>query len=219
VIRTASSPALPPLDGQICTVVGVDINGFTRPDRDDDIRRFLHRALYGMVMTALRQADIPWEDCFHEDRGDGILIVIPPSITARGVIDPFVSNLRKLIRLHNHACQPAAKIQLRVATHIGPVDLDEEGFVGSVVNHMARMLDAPRLKRSLDTSTAELAFIVSEYVYNNVICPYPTLLNPSDFQAIRFQVKYTRAKAWIYLPGLQQLITDGCAVAPGQMAA
>ena len=200
-------------------MVGVDINGFTRPDRDDDIRRFLHLALYGMVATALRQSDIPWEDCFHEDRGDGILIVIPPSISARGVIDPFLGNLRKLIRLHNHACQPAAKIKLRVAAHIGPVDLDEEGFVSSVVNHMARMLDARRLKRSLDLPAAELAFIVSEYVYENVVCRYPTLLNPADFQAIRFQVKATRAKAWICLPGLQQLMTDHRAVVPGPLAA
>jgi len=206
VIHPASRPALPPVEGQICVIAGVDIAGFTDPGRDDDIRRFLHKALYGMLMTALDQAGISWDDCSHEDRGDGVLLIMPPSITVRSIIDPFLRHLRAQIRLHNHACQPAAKIQLRVAAHIGPVDHDGEGFVGTDVNHMARLLDARPLKRALAATGADLAFIASEYLYSNVVCRYPTLVSPDDFQPVRFQVKYTRAKAWIYLPGLPQLL-------------
>jgi hypothetical protein len=201
VIHPADSHALPPVEGQICVIAGVDIADFTRRDRDDDIRRFLHKALYGMLVTALGQAGIRWDDCFHEDRGDGVLLVIPPSMTARAIVDPFLRYLRDLVRLHNHACQPAAKVQLRVAATIGPVDHDGEGFIGSDVNHMARMLEARPLKRALAASKADVAFIASEYLYDNVVCRYPTLVCPGDFQPVRFQVKYARAKAWIYLPG------------------
>ena len=35
----------------------------------------------------------------------------------------------------------------------------------------------------------------------NVVCRYPNRVSPDAFQLVRFQVKYTRARAWTYLPG------------------
>jgi hypothetical protein len=194
----------------------VDIAGFTRPDRDDDIRRYLHRALYEMLAAAFDQSGIPWVECCHEDRGDGALVVIPPQHTAKGIIHPLAERLRALVRLHNHVSQPAARIQLRAAAHIGPVDHDEEGFIGTDINHLFRLLDARPFKRTLAGSTAELALIVSDYVYTTVVCRYPSLARPDAFQPVRFQVKYTRAKAWIYLPGLPTLTAKSApAATPG----
>jgi hypothetical protein len=95
----------------------------------------------------------------------------------------------------------AAGIQLRAAAHIGPVDHDGHGFVSSDINLLFRMLEARPLKRALTGSEAELALIISDYVYRNVVCRYPSLLSPEAFQPVRFQVKYTRARAWTYLPG------------------
>jgi hypothetical protein len=66
---------------------------------------------------------------------------------------------------------------------------------------LCRMLEARPLKRALSGSSAELALIVSEYVYSTVICRYPSLVSPEAFRSVRFQIKYTRARAWTYLPG------------------
>jgi hypothetical protein len=63
------------------------------------------------------------------------------------------------------------------------------------------MLDAHPLKRALTGSGAELALIISDYVYRNVVCRYPSLVDPDAFKQVRFQVKYTRGAAWTYLPG------------------
>ena len=195
----------PPADGQICSLFAVDIAGFTRLDRDDDIRRYLHKALYEMLVTAFDQSNIPWSVCWHEDRGDGALVVIPPNLTAKNIIHPFAERLRSLVRVHNHVFQPAAKIQLRAAAHIGPIDHDEEGFIGTDISHLFRLLDARPFKHALAGSTGELALIVSDYVYTTAVCRYPSLVRPDAFQPVRFQVKYTRASAWIYLPGLPKL--------------
>ena len=54
---------------------------------------------------------------------------------------------------------------------------------------------------ALAGSGAELALIVSDYVYNNLVCRYPSLASPDAFRPVKFQVKYTRARAWTYLPG------------------
>ena len=126
---------------------------------------------------------------------------MPPGVASKGIIDPLPERLRGLIRRHNHVSRPAAGIQLQAAAHIGPVEHDGHGFVGRDINLLFRMLEARPLKRALAGSGAELALIVSDYVYRNLVCRYPSLVNPDDFRTARFQIKHTRARAWMYLPG------------------
>jgi hypothetical protein len=185
----------------VCALFAVDIAGFTGPHRDDDIRLYLHEELYQVLHKAFDGSGIPWADCFCEDRGDGALIVVPPSIPSKGIIDPLPERLRGLIRRHNHVSGDAAGIQLRAAAHIGPVEHDGHGFVGTDINLLFRMLDARPLKTALAGSGTELGLIVSDYVYRNLVCRYPSLVSPDAFRSVRFQVKYTRARAWIHLPG------------------
>ena len=191
----------PPANGQVCTLFTVDIAGFTRPDRDDDIRLYLHEALYEILRKAFDGSGIPWADCFCEDRGDGALIVVPPDVACKGISDLLPERLRSLIRRHNHVSSQAAGIQLRAAAHVGLVEHDGHGFVGSDINLLFRMLEARPLKRVLARSGAELALIVSDYMYRSLICRYPSLVSPNAFRAVRFQVKHTRTVAWTYLPG------------------
>jgi hypothetical protein len=199
-LSLAAVPASP-VDGQMCAVFAVDIAGFTRPDRDDDIRRYLHEKLYEYLRKAFEDSDLPWEECFGEDRGDGALIVVPPGISFKGLIHPLPERLRSLIRRHNHVSREAACLQLRTAVHVGPVDHDGYGFVGTDVNFTFRILEARQLKRVLSASGAELGVAVSDYVYRSLVCRYPSLVHPDTFRAIRFQTKNTRAQAWTYLPG------------------
>ena len=195
----------PPADGQVCALFAVDIAGFTGPHRDDDIRLYLHEQLYEVLKRAFDSCGIPWADCFCEDRGDGALIVVPPSIACKRIIDPLPGRLRGLIRRHNHVSCRAAEIQLRAAAHIGPVEHDGHGFVGSDINLLFRMLEARPLKRALASSGAELALIISDHVYRTFVCHRPGLVSPEVFQQVRFKVKRTRARAWTYLPGTEPL--------------
>lgn len=199
--RPAAKTAAPPADGQLCTVFAVDIAGFTQPYRDDDIRLYLHEELYELLERAFDGSGIPWARCFHEDRGDGALIVVPPDVASKGIIDPLPERLRSLIRRHNHVSCQAAGIQLRAAAHIGPVEHDGHGFVGTDINLLFRMLEARPLRKALAGSGAELALMVSEDVYRSLVCRCPSLVSPYAFQRVRFQVKQTRGQAWIYLPG------------------
>lgn len=198
---TLARPATLPVEGQLCAVFAVDIVGFTRPDRDDDIRLYLHQQLYEYLRLAFNDAGVPWAECFCEDRGDGVLVVIPPDISAKGLIHPLPEKLRGFIRRHNHVSSAAAQMQLRAAVTIGPLDHDGHGFVGSDVNLAFRMLASRPLKRMLAASGLELGLVVSDYVYRGLVCRYPSRVRPGAFQAVRFQAKNTRARAWTYLPG------------------
>ena len=199
--RLAARTPTPPTDGQLCTLFAVDIAGFTSPGRDDEIRLYLHAELYEVLEKAFDGSGIPWARCFHEDRGDGALIVVPPGVACKGIIDPLPERLRGLIRRHNHVSCQAAGIQLRAAAHIGPVEHDGHGFVGSDINLLFRMLEARPLKRALAGSGAELALIVSDDVYRSLVCRCPSLVSPEAFQRVKFQVKRDRACGWTYLPG------------------
>ncbi len=199
--RPAGKTLTPPAGGQVCALFAVDIAGFTRPDRDDDIRLFLHEELYRILERAFDGSGIPWNGCFPEDRGDGALVIVPPGIAARGIIDPLPERLGGLIRRHNHVSCNAARIQLRAAAHLGPVFHDGHGFIGSDVDFLFRMLEARPLKSSLVSTDRDLALIVSDYVYRSIVFRHPSLVSPDAFRPIRFQVKYARARAWTYLPG------------------
>jgi hypothetical protein len=179
----------------------VDVAGFTRPERDDDVQAYVHKALYEILQTAFDGSGLPWGRCVHEDRGDGALVVMPAAIGAGSVIDPLLDRLRFLIRRHNRVSCLAARIQLRAAFHIGFVHHDTHGFVGDAINHVFRLLDAPQLRQRLAASDAELAFIASDFVYKSFIRRHPTLVDPALFQPVRVRVRQTSARAWIYVPG------------------
>jgi len=199
-LTLAQSTTLP-VDGQLCAVFAVDIAGFTRSDRDDDIRSYLHQQLYEYLRVAFDHARVPWDECFCEDRGDGVLVVIPPEISVKGLIDPMPEKLRGLVRRHNHVSSDAAQMQLRAALTIGPLEHDGYGFVGTDVNFAFRMLASRSFKRMLADSGEELGLVVSDYVYRALVCRYPSLLAPGAFRAVRFQAKNTRVQAWTSLPG------------------
>jgi hypothetical protein len=202
--RPAADPAsraLPhPSGGQICALFAVDIAGFTRPDRDDDIRMFMREELYRILERAFDGSGISWTACSREDRGDGVLVVVPPGIAADHIIDPLPERLGSLIRRHNHVSRDTAQMQLRAAAHLGPVNHDGHGFVGTDVDFLFRMLDARPLRSALASTGADIALIISDYVYDTIVSRHPSLVSPAAFHPIRFQVKHTRTAAWIYVP-------------------
>ena len=205
-VRTVFTPARSgsravPLDGQLCGLFAIDIAGFNRARRDDDIRVYVHRSLYDMLETAFDRSEVPWRQCAYEDRGDGALVVISPNIAVSGLVYPIPEKLLGLIRRHNRVSCEAARIQLRVATHIGPIHHDGHGFVGHDVNLLHRMLDAPVLKRMLAGSGAEIAFITSRYLHENVVVRRPSIVNPATFRPLTVRVKETRERAWAYTLG------------------
>lgn len=192
--------ATQPASGQVCTILAFDIDGFTRPDRDEAIRIYLHGAFYEILADAFKGSGLPWHQCHHEDRGDGALIILPPGAPAQPVIDPFPERLRSLIRRHNRIMCDAAQIQLRAAAHIGPVYGDAYGVIGDDLNLLFRMLEAAPLRRVLAGSGTELAFVISSYMHDNLVLRHRTLVDPALFSPLKARVKRTPVSAWIYLP-------------------
>jgi hypothetical protein len=201
MIDISVEPAAWPVSGQVCAMFAADIVSFTGPGRDQDIRLHQHKALYEILEEGFQGSGMPWPECYHEDRGDGALVVVPPATPAHGIIDPLPERLRLLIRRYNRLRCEAARMQLRAVAHIGPVYHDGHGLVGDDVNLLSLMLDARPLRRALSDSGAELTMMISSYMYDSLVCRHPSLVDPALFRPLNTRVNRTRIHGWLFVPG------------------
>jgi hypothetical protein len=103
-------------------MLAVDIASFG--SRDPNAQRYLHDSLYQIVEDACENAGLPWSACHHEDRGDGILFIAPPIISAE-LLDPLAAHLHAALRRHNRHTSTSAKI-LRMAIHAGYITVSNK---------------------------------------------------------------------------------------------
>ncbi|WP_171064474.1 cyclic nucleotide-binding domain-containing protein [Actinomadura soli] len=194
-------PERPDWSSLTCSVLFVDVAGFSRPQRDEADRQVVRDTLYEMLRCAFEESSVSWDGCYHEDRGDGVLVVVPPAVPTEAVADPTLPRLAAELRRHNRRSSAAVRIQLRVALHVGPVTRDREGLNGDAINLAARMLDAPVLREALHTSEADMALMTSHHVYETVLKNDRGLINPRSFSRVRINVKEAQTEAWMQLFG------------------
>jgi hypothetical protein len=182
-------------------MLAFDVVGFTRPDRDQEVRRHIHKMLYEMLGEALEESGISQDRCYYTGRGDGPLLLVPPDIPAHRIINPFPGRLSESIRVYNKMSCPAAQIQVRAAAHLGIVYHDKHDLVSDDINLLFRMLDAKPLRADLERTGAGLALAISADMYDSLVRRQPALVGPGPFRHVRTRVKGTGINAWIHVPG------------------
>jgi class 3 adenylate cyclase len=196
--------------GQNCSILLTDITAFGARRRRDGDRREVRRVMYENLQEAFEACSVPWPACYREDRGDGVLVVVPPSTSTGSVVSALLTYLAAGLNRHNRQAEDATRFQLRVALHVGPVVSDQNGVTGEAIIHAARMLEARRLKRRLVETNADLGFVASTFVYDNVIAHDATLADPDSFQRVKFQAKESRITAWLRVVGQVDDLCSAC---------
>ena len=184
-----------------CSVLFTDVAGFSDPVRNDGDRDVVRAAMYEILRSAFEASGVPWPACYREDRGDGAVIVVPPTISTHRVVDPLVAELASRLRQYNRRAGEVVRIQLRVALHVGPVGKDAEGLTGQAVISAARIVDAPVIKARLAAEQADLVFAASDYVYDHVVRNCDGRVDPAAFEHMECQVKEFHVSAWVHLAG------------------
>jgi CRP-like cAMP-binding protein len=185
--------------GQNCTIFFADVASFGGRSRIDPDRRVIRDALYAMLRDAFDFSGVGWSECHHEDRGDGVLVIVPPGTPTSLLADPLPARLADSLAAHNSVADGPARIQLRVALHVGPVVSDPEGVSGESIIQAARILEAPVLKRELGQTGADLGIIVSSFVHETVIRHLPR--SSRTYRRVRVKVKESSLVAWMSLAG------------------
>ena len=166
-----------------CSIVFTDVAGFSDPVRTDGDRDVVRAAMYEILRSAFEASGVPWAACYREDRGDGAVIVVPPTISTHRVVDPLMPELADRLRQYNRRASEVVRIQLRVALHVGPVGKDAEGLTGQAVISAARIVDAPVIKARLAAEQADLIFAASDYVYDHVVRSCDGRVDPCRLRA------------------------------------
>jgi hypothetical protein len=184
-----------------CAIFVCDIVSYGNLARHQGIQRHLRKTLYGLLRKCFDVSGAPFDTCYWEDRGDGAIVVVPSEIDTAVLVSPLVDWLRSELRQYNEVSSEVAQIRLRVSLHVGEVHTDDVGLIGTAVNHVNRLLEAPRFKDALSASPAFLGLIVSEEVHGTVIRTGAGLPDPGDYAPVRVQVKETETIAWMRIFG------------------
>ena len=200
------------------TILVFDIEQSNHPLRTNHDRVVIREAMYTAVRTALRRLKY-----YHEDRGDGVLVLVPPEVPKGRLVGNLLTRLEAALVHHNAAMEhkdaaraAASQVRLRVALHAGEVTFDSHGVVGAAVDHTFRLAEAEPLKAALARSTGVCALISSAWFFEEVIYHHPDA-HPELYRAIETEVKETPISAWIRVPG-EILLEDQLAKTHGAEA-
>ena len=195
----APDPAASPgqtLAGENCTVLNTDVVGFGSLGRTDHDRRIIRLAGRDLLRECLGQA---WDECVIGDQGDGLLIVVPPSVPTGAVIESLHRELPGRLRRHNATFHESARIRLRLAINVGPVTSDNVGISGDAIIRTARLIDAPALRNAMSADGAALGIIVSGFVYDTAIKNSTSWVHASEYKPVKVRVKESSFSGWLRL--------------------
>jgi hypothetical protein len=196
------------------TIVAIDVEGFGDRRRTNRNQVAVRDGLYQAVREAFNQAGIPWIDQDHEDRGDGMFILVGSDVPKSLFVESLPMTLVSALRRHNDDHPAQEQIRLRMALHAGEVNYDEHGVTAAAINLVFRLLESRALKRLLANSERTLAIITSSWFYEEVV--KHSSVAAAAYRPLQLTVKETRTTGWVCLPDdASQPYTASLALLPG----
>jgi len=196
------------------TIVVFDVEGFGDYRRTNRHQVAVREGLYRSVGEAFEQVGLPWDPGAHEDRGDGIFVLIPPEVPKSLLVESLPSALVATLNAHNSTHLGEEQIRLRMALNAGEVHYDQFGATGASINRAFRLLDAEPLKVALASSPGVLAIIVSSWFFNEVV-RHAKVGVPKSYRPVLVATKEGTEAGWICLPDHPFPAVE---VAPGRQA-
>jgi hypothetical protein len=169
-------------------LVAVDIQGYSKRTTIEQLRaqRQLSEALDGAA------SDIGLDRARWEKQvgGDGELATLPEGVDPAPVAGGFVIGLAARLRELNRDTRGGPALRVRLSLHHGTLTEGPFGPAGDAPIVVQRLLDAGPLRRLLiDDPARDLAYVVSESLFEDVVRTGFCALPPTRFQAIKVIAK------------------------------
>jgi hypothetical protein len=181
------------------SLIAVDIEGYSR--RDNQGHQELRAGLREVCDQAFSKIGVKIRATDRQDHGDAFLMLVQPEVTKPALVDDFVRELGVALRGFNRSRSATARMRLRVALHAGEVHPDGTGFGGEAAIAVMRLIEAEVLREALRRAPGDLAVIVSDQLYRDVVIHAYRAIDPVDYQRVRVSAKGFSANAWIRTPG------------------
>ena len=191
---------LPPLDlgRAVRLVVSVDLQRYSR-----------HGTVIGV---RARRPDWPWSSTgrarplarrrVRQEKGDGLLLVFPPSVDEVPCCLPSTGQLRTALREVNRELNDHARLRVRVGADRGLTSRADLGWAGQAPIVAGRLGDSKQARDALeDAPEADLVLTVSDAVFRDVFSDDGVEPGPDDFVRVEVddQDKRFRAPAWVHV--------------------
>ncbi|MDX2541762.1 hypothetical protein ACOT81_33410 [Streptomyces sp. WI04-05B] len=182
-------------------IVLLDIEDFSlRPENAQDT---LHDELYQVVGFALGRAGLGFGDCRVQDRGDGMLILVPAATSPVRLLRELQRGLDDALLAHRVKYREDHGMRLRVGLNQGLVRRKGKRWTGDAINELARLVDAGPVKRVLaEARRARLVLVVSENVHRTVVLGGYPGIDPAAYLPADFVTKHGEPRrGWVTVPG------------------
>ncbi|MCG8916274.1 hypothetical protein L6E12_10780 [Actinokineospora sp. PR83] len=156
--------------------------------------------MYELLENAFTGSGVEWGLCHHEDRGDGVMVIVPVEVSKVLLLDSVLTSFANGIA-NTPALQSGWLLRARVAVHAGEIKDDGRGYVGSDVNHVFRLLDSDALREAARATRRRCVILVSDVLYQGIIRHGYGAISPDSHQRTVVRAKETTATAWLSIPG------------------
>lgn len=183
---------------QMC--LSVDVQAYSSRD---DTRQFDVQKLLGDVLDrAAAAAGVHRKSWETQNKGDEELAVIPAGQPERAVVQDFARELGTVLYQHNCDLPHQRRLRLRLAVEYGLVAPAAYGFAGSAVIAVSRLVNTAAAKQALRAAPeANLATVLSNRVYTELVLGGHTSLAPELFRRVMVCEKEFSEPAWLRVHG------------------
>jgi hypothetical protein len=186
-------------DPQHRSIVVIDVVGFGR--RTDLAQLHVRAKLDDAVRAACRASGLPVSRLVFEDRGDGVIVFVPATVSKAVLIRPFVPQLRDWLHDHNAESEPAHRVRVRVAVHAGEVVHGPHGWIGTDLNLTCRLADSAALREQVVRQPrAEVVAAVSDVIHRAVVRHGHRGIDTDSYTQVHVEAKEVATRAWIQAP-------------------
>jgi class 3 adenylate cyclase len=180
------------------SIMVVDIVGSSRWNNRMQLRA--REVLRRVMRAAFGSAGIEWHQLDVEDRGDGMIIFVPPSVSKVDLLVPLIPRLATLVHEHNASVGDVLRMRLRVSVHAGEVHRDVDGWVGSDLILACRLIDGEPVRETFRTlPNAFLVLVVSDHIYQGIVRHGYRDIDPATYAEVDVAVKEINTRAWLHV--------------------
>jgi class 3 adenylate cyclase len=169
--------------------------------RSNDIKA-LHRAqIRQIVMGAITDTGItPDQYDRPADTGDGLRVLFAPGVPKNRLAGPLISALTRRLASYNATAPDGAHMRLRAVLSAGELRKDSYDYFGSPLNEAYWLLNSDELRTCLLETSAPMALMVSEDIYNGVVRHGYPQIDPGMFEMRVVKHKKRDARVWVSFP-------------------
>ncbi|MBS2962011.1 hypothetical protein KGA66_03055 [Actinocrinis puniceicyclus] len=165
----------------------------------DTARPAVREGLHSLFISSLTKVGVGPLLYHKEDRGDGVLVLVEPSVPKARLLGRWILEINEQLReLNQDRRRP---VRLRLGLHCGEVRRDGAGVSGKAIDLTFRLTDSDVARETLaEAPDATLVVIVSDWLFTDVVAGGGPYIESRGYRRVRVTGRSVDADAWVYVP-------------------